>query len=121
MFQSAARDLRRCGRRVKRLCAANISEETILGDGWMIWVGGLLLFALVFVGGGLIVLAATTKTTALIVLTAVVVGIAILALVLVQAALQGIYSAALYRYAAEGEAGGAFAHDMVADAFRVKA
>ena len=84
-------------------------------------VFGFLLFALIFVGAGLVVLAATTKTTALIVLTAAVVGIAILLLVLVQAALQGIYSAALYRYAAEGEAGGAFAHDMVADAFRVKA
>ena len=67
------------------------------------------------------VLAATTKTTMLIVLAAAVVGISILLLVLVQAALQGIYSAALYRYAAEGEAGGGFARDMVADAFRVKA
>ncbi|MBN8481866.1 MAG: hypothetical protein J0L88_09790 [Xanthomonadales bacterium] len=95
--------------------------QNLIGNVGIGLVFGLLLFALVFVGGGLIVLAATTKTTALIVLTAVVVGIAILALVLVQAALQGIYSAALYRYAAEGEAGGAFAHDMVADAFRVKA
>lgn len=95
--------------------------QNLIGNAGIGLVFGFLLFALIFVGAGLVVLAATTKTTALIVLTAAVVGIAILLLVLVQAALQGIYSAALYRYAAEGEAGGAFAHDMVADAFRVKA
>jgi len=47
--------------------------------------------------------------------------VAMLLLILVQAALQGVYSAALYRYAADGEAGGGFAHELVADAFRVKA
>ena len=95
--------------------------QNLIGNVGIGLVFGFLLFGLIFVGAGLVVLAATTKTAALIVATAVVVGIAILLLVLVQAALQGIYSAALYRYAAEGEAGGAFAHDMVADAFRVKA
>ncbi len=95
--------------------------QNLIGNVGIGLVFGFLLFAMIFIGAGLVVLAATTKTTALIVLTAAVVGISILLLVLVQAALQGIYSAALYRYAAEGEAGGGFAHDMVADAFRVKA
>lgn len=95
--------------------------ENLIGNTGIGLVFGFMTCALVLAGGALIVLAATHGTTALIVLTAVVVGIAILLLVLVQAALQGIYSAALYRYAAEGEAGGGFAHDLVADAFRVKA
>ena len=95
--------------------------QNLIGNVGIGLVFGFLLFATVLVGGGLVVLAATTKTTMLIVLAAAVVGISILLLVLVQAALQGIYSAALYRYAAEGEAGGGFARDMVADAFRVKA
>ena len=95
--------------------------ENLIGNTGIGLVFGFLTFAAIFAGGGLIVLAAMNGTTALIVLTAVIVGIAILLLVLVQAALQGIYSAALYRYAAEGEAGGGFAHDLVADAFRIKA
>ena len=95
--------------------------ENLIGNGGIGLVFGLILFALVFIGGGLIVLAASTKATALIVLTAIVVVVAVLLLVLVQAALQGIYSAALYRYAAEGDAGTGFEPALIADAFRVKA
>lgn len=95
--------------------------ENLIGNTGIGLVFGFIVFATVLVGGGLIVLAATTKTAALIVATAVLVGVAILLLVLVQAALQGIYSAALYRYAAEGDAGSAFQPALIADAFRVKA
>ncbi|MBX3691826.1 DUF6159 family protein [Dokdonella sp.] len=95
--------------------------ENLIGNTGIGLVFGFIVFATVLVGGGLIVLAATTKTVALIVAAALLVGVAVLMLVLVQAALQGIYSAALYRYAAEGDAGSAFQSALVADAFRVKA
>ena len=52
-----------------------------------------------------------------------VIGLAIgcfVMLALVQAALSGIYAAALYRYAAEGEAGGAFEANALGQAFGPK-
>ncbi len=95
--------------------------ENLIGNTGIGLVFGFVLFAVVFAGGGLIVLAASSGTTGLLIAAIVVVVFTFLLVVLVQAALQGVYSAALYRYAAEGEAGAGFAHEMVADAFRVKA
>ena len=51
---------------------------------------------------------------------AVLLGVVFLLLILIQAALQGVYSAALYRFASEGDAGQGFDKAVVADAFRVK-
>ncbi len=39
---------------------------------------------------------------------------------LINSTLIGIYVAAVYRYAAEGEAGGFFSEEMVREAFRLK-
>jgi hypothetical protein len=39
----------------------------------------------------------------------------------IQGALHGIYSAAVYRYAEEGVAGTGFDKTLVADAFKIKA
>lgn len=47
--------------------------------------------------------------------------IAVIVMALVQAALHGIYAAAVYRYAAEGEVGAGFDQAMVAQAFTLKA
>ncbi len=52
------------------------------------------------------------------VLGAVVIGI--VALALTHTALQGIYSAALYKYASEGAVGGPFSNDLLQNAFRRK-
>lgn len=95
--------------------------QNLIGNGGIGLVFGLATVLFLLLGGGLIVAAAATKSVALIVVTAVLVFIGFLMLVLIQAALQGVYAAALYRYAAEGEAGAGFSHEIVADAFRVKA
>jgi len=55
------------------------------------------------------------------IIATMVLGIAAaIGLGLVQAALQGVYSAALYRYATEGQAGDSFDSDLLSDAFRRK-
>lgn len=95
--------------------------ENLIGNVGIGFVFGVVTFALIFLGIGLVVLAASTGVTSLAIGVAAVFGIALLGLVLLQAALQGVYAAALYRYAADGEAGAGFAPDMVANAFRVKA
>jgi hypothetical protein len=46
--------------------------------------------------------------------------VALLAIALVSAALGGVYTAAVYRYAAEGQTGAFFDSEMVRDAFRQK-
>ncbi len=84
-------------------------------------VFGLLFFGLVIVGGGLIVLAVSGGVLAITITAIVAVVIALLLLILIQAALQGVYAAALYRYATEGDAGQGFDKAMVAEAFKVKA
>lgn len=95
--------------------------QNLIGNVGIGLVFGFAVFALIFIGSGLVVLAVSTGNTSLVIVTAAIVGIALLALILIQAALQGVYAAALYRYAADGEAGAGFAPEMVANAFRVKA
>lgn len=95
--------------------------QNLIGNGGIGLVFGFATVLFLLLGGGLIVAAVTTQSVALIVVTTVLVFVGFLLLVLIQAALQGVYAAALYRYAAEGEAGAGFSHEIVADAFRVKA
>lgn len=95
--------------------------QNLIGNTGLGLVFGLGMVLLVIVGGGLIGLAASSGVTSLIIVAVVAVVVALLLLILIQAALQGVYSAALYRYAEGGEAGSGFSHELVADAFRVKA
>ena len=99
----------------------NTWGQNLIGNTGIGLVFGLLFFGLVIVGGGLIVLAVSGGILAITVTTIVAVVIAFLLLVLIQAALQGVYAAALYRYATEGDAGQGFDKAMVAEAFKVKA
>ena len=46
--------------------------------------------------------------------------LAALALGVISSTLTGIYSAAVYRFAAEGEVGGGFSAEMIESAFRTK-
>ncbi len=79
---------------------------------------GVFLWLLVCVPA--VVLAANTGSTPAII-GAVSVGVlGLLMLSLISATLSGIYTAAVYRYAAEGEIGFGFEADMVKDAFRPK-
>ena len=94
--------------------------ENLIGQGGVGLVFGLLFFVLLMVGIAAIVAVATTGNG---VLTGLVVALVIVALLLgalVQAALSGIYSAALYRYAI-GEGGSeGFDAQLLGQAFRVK-
>jgi hypothetical protein len=95
--------------------------QNLIGNAGLGIVFGIAIVVLALLGGGLVTLAAFSGMTSLVIAAIAVSGVALLLLILIQAALQGVYSAALYRYAAEGEAGAGFAHELVADAFRVKA
>ncbi|HOX72030.1 MAG: DUF6159 family protein [Dokdonella sp.] len=95
--------------------------QNLIGTGGIGLVFGLMFFALVIVGGGLIVLAVKSGILAITITAVVAVVVAVLLLTLIQAALQGVYAAALYRYATEGDAGVGFDKAMVAEAFKVKA
>jgi hypothetical protein len=94
--------------------------ENIIGNAGMGFVFFLFYLGAIVIGGVLIVGAAQTANPALIVLVIAVVVLAVVGLALVQAALQGVYSAALYRYATEGSAGGSFSDAMLGEAFRPK-
>jgi hypothetical protein len=94
--------------------------ENIIGNAGV----GLAFFAMYFllalVIGTAFTFAVGTKNVPVI-LTVVGLGIAsFVVLALVHAALSGIYAAALYRYAAEGEAGAAFDTNALGQAFRAK-
>lgn len=94
--------------------------ENIIGNGGMGVV--FVLFHLVAVGIGFVFvfLAAQSGNPTLIVLVLGLVVLAIVGLALVQAALQGVYSAALYRYATDGNVGEAFPTALLGEAFRPK-
>ncbi|HET9034422.1 MAG TPA: DUF6159 family protein [Dokdonella sp.] len=95
--------------------------ENLIGTAGIGLVFGLGIFALIFVGGGLIFLAVSSGILAITITAIVGVVIAFLLLILIQAALQGVYAAALYRYATEGDAGEGFDKGMLDAAFKVKA
>jgi hypothetical protein len=94
--------------------------ENIIGNGGMGFV--FFLFYLVVVGIGFVFVfgAAQTGNPALIVTTLAMVVLAIVVVALVQSALQGVYSAALYRYASQGDAGASFSPALLGDAFKAK-
>lgn len=93
--------------------------ENLIGN-----VGVGLAFFLVYLVLGLATAAAVAFAAGVdATLLMIVVGFAVasfVVLALVQASLSGIYSAALYRYASEGDAGAAFAPNALEQAFRAK-
>ncbi|MGB0133088.1 DUF6159 family protein [Dokdonella sp.] len=95
--------------------------QNLIGTGGIGIVFGLAIFAFALIGGGLIALAISSGILAITITTIVAVVIVFLLLILIQAALQGVYAAALYRFATEGDAGEGFDKGLVAGAFKVKA
>lgn len=94
--------------------------ENVIGQGGIGLVFGLINFAILMLGIGLIVAAAMSQNAVLIGLAVAVLVIALVLGALIQAALSGIYSAALYRYASgEGESQG-FEGAMLSEAFAPK-
>ncbi|MFQ5855563.1 MAG: DUF6159 family protein [Anaerolineae bacterium] len=94
--------------------------EQIAGNLSIGLIFGLLTLVVVLVGVPVIVLAAMSKSVILIVLAILILVLALVFLGLINSALSGIYTAAVYQYAVTGEAGGYFREDLVQNAFRRK-
>ena len=95
--------------------------ENLIGNGGLGLVFGLAYVLLVVAG---IALAAAIGSTGSAIATGVMVALVVVAFIvlsLVHAALSGIYSAALYRFAAVGEGSASFTPAVLTDAFKVKA
>ena len=94
--------------------------EQIAGNIGMGLVFGLISLGTLAAGAVLLMAAAATESAALIIFVAVCVLLTFVAIALVSSALSGVYAAAVYRYAAEGQTGGFFTPAMVRSAFRAK-
>ncbi len=94
--------------------------EQIAGNLGMGVVFGLITFATIVAGALMFVGAAMTESPALMITVGAMTVFAIIAIALVSSALGGVYAAAVYRYAAEGETGTYFDAEMVKGAFRAK-
>jgi hypothetical protein len=95
--------------------------ENLVGNVGIGFVFGLLTFGWLLLAGALFALALQAQSTPAIIVTIAVAVLGFLLLGLVQSALQGVYAAALHRYAQVGDAGGGFEGAMIADAFKIKA
>jgi hypothetical protein len=91
--------------------------ENLVGNGGIGIVFGLILALAIVVGAALVVGAAMTHSIVAIVLAALLVVIGIVLLGLIQSSLQGIYAAALYRFAEAGEASVGFDQALLQQAF----
>jgi len=107
---------------VKR--SANLLKKTwgeqIVGNFGIGAVFGLLAFAVILLGALVFFIVIPTQSITLIALTALAFVLIFVFMGLIQSTLNGIYVAAVYRYAAEGETSGFFDEEMVRGAFRLK-
>ncbi len=94
--------------------------ENLIGNGGIGVVFGLLMFVAVLVGAVLVGGAFALQSVGAIVLAVIVVVLGFILLGLIQSSLQGIYAAALYRYAEAGEASVGFDQALLEQAFRSK-
>lgn len=95
--------------------------ENLIGNVGIGLAFGLLTILVVLAGMALVFLAISTHSVSVIVVTVALCIAAVLMLAVIQGALHGIYSAAVYRYAEEGDAGIGFDKALVANAFKIKA
>jgi Family of unknown function (DUF6159) len=94
--------------------------ENIIGNVGMGLVFFLFYLGVIGIGMLFVFVAAQTGNATSIVLVTALLVLAVIALALVQTALQGVYSAALYRYATGGKLGAEFSDALVGGAFRPK-
>ncbi|MBP6703619.1 MAG: hypothetical protein KBH14_06155 [Vicinamibacteria bacterium] len=94
--------------------------EQIVGNAGMGAVFGVMTFGSILLGLILFIAAAFTESTALMAMVGVGLVVTLVGIALISATLGGIYAAALYRYASEGDAGTFFSPDMVKGAFQQK-
>ena len=107
---------------VKR--SANLLKKTwgeqIVGNFSISLVFVLLAVLLIILSIPVFILVASTHSPVLIALTALLFVLTFVFMGLIGSTLNGIYVAAVYRYAAEGEASGFFSEEIVREAFRSK-
>ncbi|WEN15287.1 DUF6159 family protein [Rhodanobacter sp. AS-Z3] len=94
--------------------------ENLIGNGGLGVVFGLLMFLAVVLSAVLIGGAVAMQSVPAIVVAAVIVVLGFILLALIQASLQGIYAAALYRYAEAGDASVGFDQSLLQQAFAPK-
>ena len=95
--------------------------ESLIGNAGIGMAFSLVFLLVIMLAFGLLMLAANTGSR-IATVSVVALGVAaVLLLSIVQAALHGIYAAAVYRYAEEGDAGAGFERTLLANAFRLKA
>ena len=94
--------------------------ENLIGNAGIGVAGGLLTFGLILVSAMLFIGAAATHSVALMFVVGAVAVIGLVALSLFQTAMHGVYSAALYRFAEEGDPGQGFDRALLESAFRPK-
>lgn len=94
--------------------------EQIVGNMGIGLVVGLAVLGTIISGVLLLIGAGMLESPILMIVVAATIVLVLLAISLVSSALSGVYAAAVYRYAAEGEAGGLFTPAMVQQAFRQK-
>ena len=92
--------------------------ENVIGQAGIGMAFGMIQFAIIAAGLTLILAASMTHSVPLIVTAVAVLVIVVLLTFLVQAALSGIYAAALYRYATTQEGTTGFSQDALQLAFR---
>jgi hypothetical protein len=94
--------------------------EQIVGNFSIGLIFGLATVLVILLGIPAFILAASIESLALIIAVAVIFVLVLVFLGLINSTLTGIYVAAVYRYAAEGETSGFFNKEMIQGAFRLK-
>lgn len=94
--------------------------ENLIGNGGIGVVFGLIMFAAIVVSALLMIGVAGSHSVVAMVTMGAILLVGFILLGMIQSSLQGIYAAALYRYAEEGEVGGGFDQGLLEQAFRQK-
>jgi hypothetical protein len=94
--------------------------ENLIGNGGLGLALGLLNVGVILLGAVIAIGLASQGLVALAILVGVVAVLAVLGIALIQSALTGIYSAALYRYAVQGDAPAGFDGLLLSNAFQRK-
>jgi hypothetical protein len=98
----------------------NTWGENLIGNAGIGIAGGLLTFGLILISAMLFVGAVATHSVALMFIVGAAAVIGLVALSLFQTAMHGVYSAALYRFAEDGDPGQGFDRALLESAFRQK-
>jgi hypothetical protein len=94
--------------------------ENVVGQAGLGLAFSVIQLAVILVGAGLVVAAAMSELPLLVAAAVLLVIGGVIATVLFHSALSGIYAAALYRYASNGDAAAGFGNDVLNTAFLPK-